>query len=106
MLLLKMAGLPEYKREYRFMKERQWPFDFAWPDQKIALEIQGGTWVKGSRSHAGGTGYENDCQKYNEATIRGWAVLKVTGDMVKNGRFISYLERMFNAVRQRNVEGI
>lgn len=87
--------LAGWEREYRFMKARRWRFDFAWPEDKIALEIQGGIWTSGG--HVRGALFTSDCEKFNEATIRGWAVLKVTGDMVKSGRFVSYLERMFNA---------
>lgn len=87
--------LEGYKREYRFLKERRWRFDFAWPEKKIALEIQGGIWNHGG--HVRGGQYTSDCEKFNEATILGWAVLKVTADMIKSGRFVSYLERMFNA---------
>lgn len=35
---LKAAKLPAPEREYRFDPERRWRFDFAWPDQMLAVE--------------------------------------------------------------------
>lgn len=34
---------PEFVREHRFHPTRRWRFDFAWPDEKVALEVEGGT---------------------------------------------------------------
>jgi len=72
--------------EYRFHLPRKWRFDFAWPDVKIAVEIEGGTW--GVSRHTTGSGFAADCDKYNDAAKRGWIVLRYTTDMVKNGSAI------------------
>jgi len=69
------VGLQEPVPEYRFHPERKWRFDFAWPDKKVALEIQGGIWVAGF--HSGGTGQYGDMEKLNEAAAMRWAVLQV-----------------------------
>ena len=66
--------LPE--REYKFHPERKWRFDFAWPEKMIAIECEGGIWSGGR--HTRGIGFINDCEKYNEATILGWRILRVT----------------------------
>ncbi|EPP5336614.1 hypothetical protein ACUSRM_000689 [Vibrio alginolyticus] len=29
--------------EYRFHETRRWRFDFAYPDQQLAIEVEGGT---------------------------------------------------------------
>jgi hypothetical protein len=34
-----------------------------------------------------------DCEKYNEATLRGWRVLRVTGAHVKSGAAVEWLRR-------------
>ncbi len=39
---IKRTGLPKPAREYRFHRERRWRFDFAWPDYKVAVEVEGG----------------------------------------------------------------
>jgi very-short-patch-repair endonuclease len=79
------------EREYRFHPERRWRFDFAWPDKKVALEVEGGTWSNGA--HTRGKHFESDCEKYNEAAIAGWHVIRVTTDMVRDGRAIGFLLR-------------
>lgn len=73
--------MPEPVREYRFHPARRWRFDFAWPEQRVAVEIEGGAWVQGR--HTRGAGYTNDCEKYNSAMLEGWRVLRFTGDMLK-----------------------
>jgi hypothetical protein len=87
------AGLPKPVSEYRFHPERRWRFDYAWPDLRIALEVEGGTWTKGR--HVRGKGYEMDCEKYNTATLAGWRVLRVTTDMLNDGRALTLLEQAF-----------
>lgn len=85
-------------REWRFHPVRMWRFDFAWPDQKVALEIDGlgkqrlsnalkaGTFKPASRAAAqaaalGGhrtvDGMRKDHEKQNEAAILGWRVMRV-----------------------------
>lgn len=70
-------------REYQFAPHRKWRFDFAWPEKKIAVEIEGGTWSAGR--HTRGTGFAADCEKYNAAALHGWRVLRFTGEMVRAG---------------------
>jgi very-short-patch-repair endonuclease len=67
--------------EYRFNPKRKYKFDFANIENKIALEIEGGTWNNGR--HVRGEGYAKDCWKYNEAAILGWKVLRFTSDMIR-----------------------
>jgi very-short-patch-repair endonuclease len=79
---MKMVGLsPE--REYRFCPQRRWRFDFAFPDHKLGIEVEGGVWVQGR--HTRGAGYTADLEKYNTATLMGWRVLRVSGEMIENG---------------------
>lgn len=85
------AGLPTPEREMRFNDARGWLFDFAWPAPQIALEIEGGVWVKGRHSRP--KGFEEDCCKYAEAALAGWTVLRVTGGMVKDGRALAFAQR-------------
>lgn len=87
---IRLTNLPTPEREYRFCEHRRWRFDFAYPRQKLALELQGGNWVQGR--HTRGQGFENDCEKFSAAAILGWRVLLVTTAMVKDGRAIKWLE--------------
>lgn len=95
---LKAHRLPEPLREYRFAPPRNWRFDFAWPEQMLAVEVEGGTWNGGR--HTRGDGFERDCTKYNEAALAGWRLLRFTTSMVTDGRAIAVIERALSERRQ------
>jgi hypothetical protein len=84
-------SLPPFVREHRFHATRGWRFDFSWPVQKLAVEVEGGTWTAGR--HTRGAGFEEDCLKGAEAAIAGWRVMHLTGDMVEDGRALARIER-------------
>lgn len=87
---IRAVGLPEPERELRFHPTRRWRFDFAWPDRKIAVEVDGGTWTGGRHTRPGG--FEKDAEKINAATLLGWRVIRVTSAMVGDGRAIDVVE--------------
>ena len=89
------ANVPKPEREYRFDPSRRWRFDFAWPPQKLAVEIEGGTFSGGR--HTRGSGFEADAEKYAEAVLAGWRVLRVSTAMVTDGRALRLVERAFRA---------
>lgn len=68
-------GGPRLEREYRFDSQRGWRFDFALPEQRIAIEIEGGL-HRGRHTQA--RGFIEDCHKYNAATMAGWRVIRLT----------------------------
>lgn len=88
-----LLGLPGYEEEYKFHPVRKWRFDFAWVGEKIAIEVEGGTW--GGGRHTTGSGYEKDCEKYNAACLMGWRVFRFTGSMIKNGKADETLKEIF-----------
>ncbi len=95
-LQIRGAGLPPPVTEHRFAHPRRWKFDFAWPDQMVAFEREGGTWQGGR--HVSGKGYRNDCIKYSEAAIRGWKVIRATVDMIADGSALELLERALGCI--------
>ena len=86
---LRARPLPPWQREYQFEKARKWRFDFAWPQQMVAIECEGGTWSGGA--HTRGKHFESDCEKYNLAAMLGWAVGRFTLAMIKRGDAIEWL---------------
>ena len=86
------TGLPEPTLEYVFAKPRKFRFDICWPERRVAVEVDGGTWTGGR--HVSGAGYERDCVKINAATERGWSVYRYTSGMVKSDEAITQLERV------------
>lgn len=75
------------EREFLFLRDRKWRFDFAWPSRKLALEVEGGTSFGRSR-HSKGKGFESDAAKYNRAAREGWIVLRYSTRMVTSGEAI------------------
>lgn len=55
--------------QYRFHPERRWAFDFAWPSQRLAVEIDG------RGRHQTVVGARGDSEKRNTALLMGWRVL-------------------------------
>lgn len=83
--------MPTPIREHRFHSRRMWRFDFAWPELMIAVEIEGGTTINGA--HVRPAGYRKDCQKYNEAALLGWKVIRGDSKMVKDGTLLQFAKR-------------
>lgn len=87
---LQAAGLPAPVLEWRFHPPRKWRFDLAWPDKRLAVELQGGSFVSGR--HTRGVGYRQDCEKFNQAVLDGWRVLQITPAMIVDGSALTVIE--------------
>ena len=70
------CGLPKPVAEFVFAYPRKWRWDWAWPLDGVALEVNGGVWVRGK--HSRGAGQLNDFAKWSEGAARGWKVLHTT----------------------------
>lgn len=90
-MYMRAVGIPEPLREYRFDPKRRWRADFAWPELMLLVEVEGGHWTNGR--HTRGAGFEADCEKYNEAALFGWRVLRVTGTHIKSGEALAWIVR-------------
>lgn len=90
--VLENVGLPA-KREFYFWPGRRFHFDLAYPEVKLAVEIEGGTWSRGR--HVRPQGFERDCVKYNGAALQGWTVLRFTTGMVIDGRALETIQQWF-----------
>lgn len=76
---LKAANIPTPVAEYRFCA-RRWRFDWAFIEQKVAVEVEGGIWTQGR--HNRGAGFLADMDKYNTAATLGWRLLRVTPEQL------------------------
>ena len=66
----------EYEREYRFHPVRRWRFDFYLPDHRTGIECEGGAFSMGRHNRA--VGMSQDAEKYNQATLLDFKVLRFT----------------------------
>lgn len=88
---LDAAQVPRYVREYRF-GQRKHRADFAWPERKVILEVEGFGHHKLNR-------YMRDVEKYNLAATLGFCVIRVTKKMIRDGTALQAIER---ALASRN----
>lgn len=79
--LVRLFGLPEPVREFRFAPPRKFRFDFVFPDAMVGIELDGGSWSGGR--HVRGAGFERDCEKMNLATSMGYRVFRFTRGMLE-----------------------
>ncbi len=88
-------GFPPPTPEHVFVLHRGWKFDYAWVESKVALELEGGTFMQGR--HSSGPGMRADMWKYNEAAIRGWLVLRCETGKARSARTLGVLWRALMA---------
>lgn len=100
-------------KEHLFHARRNWRFDFAWLDPywlgegrehaktnevgspKIALEVEGGVFSGGR--HTRPLGFIEDCEKYSEAAILGWCVIRCVPEQIWSGEAVKRVARAFEA---------
>lgn len=98
-------GYPLPEPEWQFARPRRWRFDLAFVAQKVALELEGGLFGRGRpcalcgrRRVAGHSSVERtktDMDKYNQASILGWRVLRATPEQVESGAVFGLLDEVF-----------
>lgn len=101
MELMKRRGLPKPRTEYKFHPVRRFKFDFAYPDVKVAVEIEGGIFTGGA--HGSASGILRDIEKYNLAAVNGWIVYRVpTKDVYKDFIFADIKKLLDNRSGVKN----
>lgn len=92
-------GLTGYVREYMAIPKRKFRFDFAYPKEKLLIEIQGGVWSGGA--HGRGSGITRDYEKLNLAMKHDWHVLQFDTRMVKNREAIELTKDILKEKRSK-----
>ena len=84
---LRAAGLPEPVAQYRDKKTfgRGFAWDFAYPEARLLIEVQGGQWANGKTAHTWGKSFQRDCEKLNAAQLAGWRQLNFCRGMIDAG---------------------
>ena len=92
----------ECVKEHKFHPTRKWRFDYAIPEHKIAIEVEGGVWTGGR--HISPKGFLNDMEKYNTATIMGWRVLRTIPDELCNNATLQMVRDIVAQHSQQNTD--
>jgi very-short-patch-repair endonuclease len=98
---MRAAGLPEPQTEFRFHPTRKWRFDFCFPVERIAVELQGGVWTDGK--HGRGSGIRKDYEKLNAAQLLGYMVLQYSSDMVRDGLALADIEQAIRRAKEGEI---
>jgi len=96
---IRFHGLPEPVKQFRFLRGRQYRADFAYPDEKLLIEVEGGT--KGKGAHSTHDGITRDIEKQNAAMMAGYRVLRCTGDQVRDGVCVLWIEEALSQEQDR-----
>jgi very-short-patch-repair endonuclease len=84
---IRAAGLAEPEREYYFIPNRNFMLDFAWPAQRLGVEIQGGAHrIKGK--------FKADLEKRALALVAGWRVLELGREEIRSEKGIEWLKEL------------
>lgn len=97
------AGLPAPVAEFRFHDSRKWRFDWAWPDARVALEIDGGAYTGGR--HTRGAGFEADIDKMSEAAALGWRIVRTLPKHLGSGVTLDRLRRALEFSNLKREDG-
>lgn len=73
-------GFPRPTAEYKFCDWRKFRFDWAWPELRVGVEVDGGAWLAHGGRHAG----DGDREKLNLAAQLGWRVLRYSPRMLSD----------------------
>ena len=88
----------DVEKEYRFHPTRKWRFDYAISAIKLAVEVEGRVWTGGR--HTSSKGFLGDMEKYNEAALLGWCLIRTTPDRLLTSKTIELIKRRLKEYEQ------
>jgi very-short-patch-repair endonuclease len=90
-------GGPALETEFVFHPERKWRADFAHVESRTLIEIEGGLYINGGGRHNRAAGFIADAEKYLEAFLAGWNVVRLTEKQITAPN----IERIIAALHRR-----
>ncbi len=96
--ICRVLDVPPLEAEYQFDTDRRWRFDRCDRNAKVAVELEGGVYTAGR--HIRPAGFTADCEKYNRAAFLGWAVFRLTHEMMTDDP-ASHIMPIFDAITMR-----
>lgn len=106
MVLAILRTLGYARKEFYFFEDRKWRFDFCFPNEKLAIEVEGGAFKKrtykskrtgkiittiGGR-HNSAKGFLNDMEKYNTAAMLGYRLLRFTPQSIMTSKALDIIK--------------
>lgn len=106
LVMAMLRTLGDIKKEYCFCNGRKWRFDFCFPNEKLAIEVEGGAFKKrtykskrtgklittiGGR-HNSAKGFLNDMEKYNTAAMLGYRLLRFTPQSIMTSKALDIIK--------------
>jgi hypothetical protein len=88
-------NIPAPATEYRFIPGRQFRADYAWLEQKLIVERQGGLFSqdeRAKRAHAMPLKILRDYEKSNLAQLAGWTYLQFTPEQLDKGAALAVIK--------------
>lgn len=86
-------GLPKPKREFKYAKNRKLRVDFAYPEKKFGIEIDGGIYSR--QAHGSISGILNDIERNNQAALNGWTIIRIPSDKCLLTKYIDLVEKVY-----------
>ena len=102
LLYWQSLGGPVLEREYRFHPTRKWRADFAHVESRTLIEIEGGIYIAGGGRHNRAAGFLADLEKYLEAALAGWRVVRLAEPLIT----APMVERLIAFVRGGGVKSV
>ena len=100
LLYWQSLGGPVLEREYRFHPTRKWRADFAHVESRTLIEVEGGIYIAGGGRHNRAAGFLADLEKYLEAALAGWRVVRLAEPLIT----APMVERVIAFVRGEGVK--
>ena len=112
---IRALQLPAPQREYKFVRDvvgdgpgirqrlkrhgaRDWRFDFAWPAEYFACEVEGIS-PRGGRHQSVG-GFRQDIEKYHFALYHGWIVYRTDKTQIETGEAVRLIKRSLQRIQE------
>ena len=97
---IKLNGLPKPVPEFKFHPTRKWRADWAWPEEKLIVEMEGGIFGNCRRMQKSGwhqsiSGMLDDKNKYNEMNMLGYSLLRFIPSEIKDGTAVRMIKLWF-----------
>lgn len=95
--LVKTVCKVDLVQEYEPFQDRKYRLDFSLPDLKIAIEKEGGIWMKGGGAHSRPQNIERDIEKYTRLSVEGWIIIRRQPKELNGTKTLELLQAAINS---------